>query len=165
MVVLLGMQNYEPYDQQFCLASNQICQCDTPSKIFIFVWRLLQNRLSKRDLLVSRGVIVANNDVNCVLCECEKVATTCSFLVIFPIMCGLLLTHGQELLDRCQNIAIDHFLLFASALKGKRYHRSRKTCYLDGKRRGVQNHQQVLRSNPHLGHIICTSISFIIYFR
>lgn len=102
MVVLLGMQNYEPYDQQFCLASNQICQCDTPSKISIFVWRLLQNRLSKRDLLVSRGVIVANNDVNCVLCECEKVATTCSFLVIFPIMCGLLLTHGQGLLDRCK---------------------------------------------------------------
>lgn len=45
-----------------------------PRKIIVHAWRVLWERLLTKTKLQSRGVAIANNDINCILCE-EKAET------------------------------------------------------------------------------------------
>lgn len=96
---------------------------------FLF-WRLLQNKLPTRDMFLSRGVMVANNDVNCVLCsrECESVNHLfCDFS--YHVWMAINLWIG--VVGPMQNNGIGHFLQFAGALKGKRFRRGRHVIWMD----------------------------------
>lgn len=94
------MLNPEPLDHYLCRANFWFWKCNVPSKISIFVWRLLQIRLPTRDLLIRWGVLIANDYAKCVLCSRESVnANYISFFfhANFPTMCGEPLTCGLVL--------------------------------------------------------------------
>lgn len=110
------MLNPEPLDHYLCRANFWFWKCNVPSKISIFVWRLLQIRLPTRDLLIRWGVLIANDYANCVLCSRESVNAnyisfffSCEFS--YNVWRAINLWTGA--VGPLHNRGVDHFLSFA----------------------------------------------------
>jgi hypothetical protein len=69
-------------------------QKQIPLKVFIFVWRLLWNRLTSKDNLVARGIIPLET-LHCVIC-CggTEIAQHLIILALASVLCGASLGRG-----------------------------------------------------------------------
>ncbi|XP_058748335.1 uncharacterized protein LOC131621306, partial [Vicia villosa] len=60
-----------PLDNSTVLALAQIWKVNAPSKILLFGWRFIINKLATKDLLVKRGILSEGDDSRCVFCDKE----------------------------------------------------------------------------------------------
>lgn len=129
--VLLGMQNFAPYDQLFCRASKLVWLCDIPSKISFFVWRLLQNRLPTKELLWQKGILVVPNDTTCVLCKREVESVVHLFFnCAFSYNVWMAVNFWTGAVGPLQNDGVNHFLQFAGWVRGKRNRKWRHVIWM-----------------------------------
>jgi hypothetical protein len=66
--LLLQFKQIDPLDENVLLAINKLWGNDVSSKISIFGWRLLLQRLPTRRALNRRGILLNPLDLNCILC-------------------------------------------------------------------------------------------------
>lgn len=94
---------------------------DVPSKIAIFAWRLMLDRLATRGALHSRGILISNHDLSYVLCfkEEETVAHMfCECEVSRQIWRGVFTWLGSDL--SLSSNPVSNFKHFRSLRRGKR---------------------------------------------
>lgn len=65
---LLELQNVGPVDSRIGQAFRALWRCSIPSKVSVFVWKLLWQRISSRDALVGRGFLSPTQGTCCVFC-------------------------------------------------------------------------------------------------
>ncbi|XP_058757659.1 uncharacterized protein LOC131630931 [Vicia villosa] len=58
-----------PLDSKKVLALSFLWNCKVPSKILVFGWRFIHNRLATKDQLVRRGVLVEGSESLCSMCK------------------------------------------------------------------------------------------------
>lgn len=58
-------------EEPLLAACNLLWKNDLPSKVLVFCWRLLLNKLPSRENLHKRVIIPSINDCSCVFCLCE----------------------------------------------------------------------------------------------
>ncbi|KAK2414852.1 hypothetical protein QL285_037392 [Trifolium repens] len=67
-------------DAELMVTSNtvfeQLWKSQAPSKIIVFSWQVLHNRIPTRDNLMRRGIIQGDNSTDCVLCTGLKESTS-----------------------------------------------------------------------------------------
>lgn len=118
-------------DLEFCLASRQLWMCDVPSKVTIFVWRLLQNRLPTRDLLLTRDILVGVNNAVCVLCSSVgESGNHLFFSCDFSYNVWLDINTWTRAVGPLQNCGVQHFLSFVGCLAGRRFRRGRHVIWM-----------------------------------
>lgn len=124
--VLLGLRYSDLFDPLFCSACNLIWQCDIPSKVSLFAWRLLQNKLPTRVLLASRGVIDANLGVTCVLCSRDvEMSSHLFFTCGFAYKVWMAINLWSGAVGPMHDSGVNHFLDFAGSAKGRQRRRGR----------------------------------------
>jgi hypothetical protein len=67
--LLLQHRQVEQLDVNVLAAINKLWRNDVPSKISVFGWRLLLQRLPTRAALNRRGVLLNSHDLSCVFCS------------------------------------------------------------------------------------------------
>ncbi|XP_058751979.1 uncharacterized protein LOC131625099 [Vicia villosa] len=101
-------------------ALMMVWETNIPSKIKVFGWRVLLNRLPSRDQLVKRKIIQNDEEKVCVLCaakdeDLEHLLFNCSFSQkVWDNMQGWLKLNMVE-----QATGLNHLFLFTQGLKGK----------------------------------------------
>jgi hypothetical protein len=82
--LLLDLRQHEALDQEVLEATTKLWRNDVPSKIKVFGWRLLLERLPTRETLHYRGILNNPHDLPCVFCfryteDCAHLFYRCSF--------------------------------------------------------------------------------------
>jgi hypothetical protein len=118
--MLLNLQPVETMEENLLVAFKRIWRYNVPSKINVFGWRLLLNRLPTRAALNRRCILLNPHDLYCVFCfqyveDCAHLFFHCLFSngVWFSVFKWL----GKSLptgIDRS-----NYFLLFADMCKSK----------------------------------------------
>ncbi|CAJ2634841.1 unnamed protein product [Trifolium pratense] len=128
---LLSLNQASTLETKAAEAFTRLWKSDVPSKIIVFGWRLLLNRLPTRMALHRRGVLSNPFELSCVLCLRHRedeahLFFSCYFSKV--VWCkvfkwlGLLTTLDAE--------GIDHFLLFGELFKVKDKGRVRHLVWL-----------------------------------
>lgn len=127
--VLLGLRCNVSFDPLFCFACNLL-----PSKVSIFAWRLLQNKLPTKESLANKGVFGPNGAVTCVFCSKDvenhsHLFFTCGF--VYKVWMAVNLWSGA--VGPMHNrliVVLTIFLYFAGTLKGRKRRRSRHVIWM-----------------------------------
>jgi hypothetical protein len=104
---------------------------NVPSKISIFGWRLLIERLPTREALINKGIIINNSDNRCVLCSNHGE----SIFHVF-VQCHFSSTVWREIftwlgLEFINSTSVQHhFLLFGDLIKSKVIKKHRHIIWL-----------------------------------
>jgi hypothetical protein len=104
---------------------------NVPSKISIFGWRLLLEKLPTRDALFNKGIITTNIEKRCVFCSTHDesishVSIHCSFSS--TVWRKVLSWMGLNLIN--SNSIQEHFLLFGDLIKSKANKKHRHIIWL-----------------------------------
>lgn len=128
---LLRLVNFEPIAQQLCRALSWLWRCDVPSRISLFVWRLLQDKLPTKAQLNRRGVFMADGSANCVFC-CREIesANHLFFSCGFSHRVWQTIDAWSGLNGTANTAGVEHFLSFAGTIKGKKRRRSRHIIWM-----------------------------------
>jgi hypothetical protein len=105
-------------DENTVKALQELWLNDLPTKVSIFAWRLLQNKLATRDELSNRGIILDPVHKTCVLCFC--LAETCDhlfFLCPFTHKIWTMVGEWLGVANFMQNVGCAHFTNFGALLK------------------------------------------------
>ncbi|XP_058776200.1 uncharacterized protein LOC131650511 [Vicia villosa] len=99
---------------------NTIWRATVPSKLKIFGWRLMQDRLPTRKQLKRRGIIEQNQDVSCVFCPLQ-VEDLFHLLLLCPKLHRLSsrIYLWMELDFQISEDCCSHLLVFINSLSGK----------------------------------------------
>jgi hypothetical protein len=104
---------------------------NVPSKISIFGWRLLLEKLPTRDALFNKGIITTNIEKRCVFCSTHDESIShvfihCSFSS--TVWRKVLSWMGLNLIN--SNSIQEHFLLFGDLIKSKANKKHRHIIWL-----------------------------------
>jgi hypothetical protein len=67
--LLLASLPVEEVDENILAAMKILWRIDVPSKVLVFGWRLLLDRLPMRSTLNHRGILLNSLDLSCVFCS------------------------------------------------------------------------------------------------
>lgn len=98
---------------------SKIWSCDVPTKVQIFVWKMMLNRLPTRDNLERRGIINNVHELCCVLCFEENETANhlfCNCRMSQAVWTAVMQWIGVQLLEEDEIPA--HFIGFGLRLKG-----------------------------------------------
>lgn len=102
-------------------ACKRIWKNDAPSKVLIFTWRVLLERVATRDALSRRGILHSQNDLCCVLCFRENESVEHLFLacnVVKSIWSQVFSWMGVPIVE--PEDVISHFVEFGKMVKGRK---------------------------------------------
>lgn len=110
---------------------HKLWQCSVPSKILVFAWRLLQDRLPTREALLKRGVISGTHNDSCVFCfiqreSCSHLFFSCQFS--YAIWVAVYSWLGISTVSHIEGR--EHFIQHGFFLRGKRYRKVRHIVWL-----------------------------------
>ncbi|KAK2410047.1 hypothetical protein QL285_045438 [Trifolium repens] len=83
---LLDSRQPEAIDADVLEAIKKLWRNDLPSKVLVFGWRLLLDRLPTRRALHRRGILTNSNELNCIFChqhleDCEHLFFNCPVII------------------------------------------------------------------------------------
>jgi hypothetical protein len=111
----------DPLDDNVLVAINKLWRNDVPSKVCVFGWRLLLQRLPTRAALNRRGVLINPHELSCIFCshqieDSDHLFFSCLFCKgvweAFSRWIGKRIPTGVE--------GWNHFLLFGDLVKAKK---------------------------------------------
>ncbi|GAU35675.1 hypothetical protein TSUD_162470 [Trifolium subterraneum] len=70
-IFLQSSLELNPLDSDLLYALSKLWKNDIPSKVGVFGWRLLLDKLPTRAALVSKGILSNSNDVSCIFCSMD----------------------------------------------------------------------------------------------
>ncbi|PNX66256.1 ribonuclease H [Trifolium pratense] len=119
-----SLQNhFEPpsADPDLLEALHTLWKNDIPSKVGVFGWRLLLDKLPTRAALASKGILVNSHDLSCVFCfqaveNCHHLFFSCDKVI--ELWKQVFLWMGVE--ASLQVGGRQHFMLFGSLVKSKK---------------------------------------------
>jgi hypothetical protein len=121
---LLYLSVVDPLDDDTTASLKKLWKNNVPSKVSIFGWRLLLEKLPTREALIHRGVLNINVDRCCVMClnmdeTLEHVFLNCQVTV--AVWSHVLRWLGASYFN-ASNVQ-QHMLMFGELIKGKKYKR------------------------------------------
>jgi hypothetical protein len=128
---LLNRLVLPPLDDSKLLSLGRMWKNNVPSKISIFGWRLLLEKLPTRDSLFIKGVITNVLDRGCVLC-CNHVETTTHIFLQCPASNSVWVHIFKWMgLTPIMNASVQqHFIVFGDLLKSVVHKRYRHVIWL-----------------------------------
>jgi hypothetical protein len=118
--LLLAARQTKELNEPLLAALKKLWKSDIPSKILVFGWRLLLNRLPTRAALARRGVLANTNELQCVFCN-QNEEDSIHLFFSCPFSQGVWNDVSQWIgkaiptgLEPC-----DHFMLFGDLFKLK----------------------------------------------
>lgn len=121
----------EQFSDSLINACKKLWRNDAPSKITIFAWRVLHNRIATREALFRRGVIHSQHEKGCVFCFLEDETVSHLFLnchIIKNIWQLVFSWLGEPYCD--EDDVTTHFMEFGKMIKGKRQKRVKHLIWL-----------------------------------
>ncbi|GAU42970.1 hypothetical protein TSUD_188430 [Trifolium subterraneum] len=128
---LLCSRQLVDLDQNVLNAINLLWKKEIPSKVLIFAWRLLLERLPTRTALHRRGIILNPQDLHCVFCSSYDEDSAHLFF-----HCSVLKRVWEEVFKwfgksyQAEADGWNHFNIFGSLLKTKRFEKVRHLIWL-----------------------------------
>jgi hypothetical protein len=119
--VLIASQPVEALEAFVLAALKKLWKIDVPSKVLVFGWRFILDRLPTHLALNHRGIILNSNDMSCVFCSLNvedigHLFLSCHFSVGIWIAISNWLGKGIPTgVDRCA-----HFLMFGDMVRLKK---------------------------------------------
>jgi hypothetical protein len=113
--LLLDLRQSVVLEQEVLEAIIKLWKNDVPSKIKVFGWRLLLQRLPTREALHHRGILNNTNDLSCVFClqhieDCAHLFFHCSFsMVVWEAVFNWI---GKRVIT--DTVGWNHFSLFGT---------------------------------------------------
>ncbi|KAK2352803.1 hypothetical protein QL285_090514 [Trifolium repens] len=128
---LLNRLVLPPLDDSKLISLGRMWKNNVPSKISIFSWRLLLEKLPTRESLFSKGVITNALEKGCVLC-CNHVETTPHIFLQCHTSNSVWLNIFKWMgLTPIMNVSVQqHFILFGDLLKSNIHKRYRHVIWL-----------------------------------
>jgi hypothetical protein len=118
--LLLAARHTEELNEPLLAALKKLWKSDIPSKILVFGWRLLLNRLPTRAALARRGVLANTNELQCVFCN-QSEEDSIHLFFSCPFSQGVWNDVSQwigKAIPTCLE-PCDHFMLFGDLFKLK----------------------------------------------
>jgi hypothetical protein len=127
----LRNRQIDELDPNVLKAINLLWRNDVPSKVLIFGWRLLFERLPTRMTLNHRGILLNPSDMPCVFCslsheDCAHLFYRCSFVV--TVWEAVFNWYGKGLPTGAEGW--NHFILFGDMIHSEKYERFKHLIWL-----------------------------------
>jgi hypothetical protein len=118
--LLLDKRQFVALDLEVLENLKKLWKNDVPSKVSVFGWRLLLERLPTREALHHRGILNNPHELLCVFClchteNCEHLFFSCSF--IKGVWEAIFLWIGKSIASAGSVLGLNHFSMFGTLFR------------------------------------------------